>query len=170
MSDGLRLAVGSPDDGRARAEDLPEESIASGPMRRDVVSKMRITSPIDGVVISRFAHPGETLGIAARLVTIADLHRVRVEAEVDEADLAAIPVGAEAIVSAAGFSGLAWKGRVEEAPDVVVGRHLRPEDTSRPVDTRVLLVKIAPLEPTPVKLGQRVEVRITRPNTQHSMD
>jgi HlyD family secretion protein len=118
-----------------------------------LIAKTRITAPIGGVVIARFANPGETVGPASRVATIADLHRVRVEAEVDEFDLAGIAIGAEATVSAEGFSGLAWRGRVEEVPDVVVGRHLRPEDTSRPVDTRVLLVKIALLEPTPLRLG-----------------
>lgn len=128
-----------------------------------LIAKARITSPIDGVVIARFADPGETLGIAAPLVTVADLSRVRVEAEVDEIDFAGIALGAEAVVAAEGFPERTWRGRVEEIPDVVVGRHLRPEDTSRAVDTRVLLVKIALLERTPLKLGQRVEVRIARP-------
>jgi HlyD family secretion protein len=99
--------------------------------------------------------------VAAPLVTVADLTRVRVEAEVDEIDLGGMAVGAEATVTAEGFPGLSWRGRVEEVPDVVVGRHIRPEDTSRPVDTRVLLVKVALLEPTPLKLGQRVDVRIS---------
>ena len=99
------------------------------------------------------------------MVTLADLHRVRVEAEVDEIDFGGIALGAEATISAEGFPGRTWRGRVEEIPDVVVGRHLRPEDTCRPVDTRVLLVKIALLEPTPLKLGQRIEVRIARPGS-----
>jgi HlyD family secretion protein len=124
------------------------------------LAKTRITAPIDGVVIARFANPGETIDAAARLVTLADLTRVRVEAEVDEVDFGGITLGAEATVSAEGFPGQTWQGRVEEVPDVVVGRHLRPEDTGRPVDTRVLLVKIALLVPTPLKLGQRIEVEI----------
>lgn len=125
-----------------------------------LLAKTRITSPIDVVVIARFADPGETLGVAAPPVTVADLTRVRVEAEVDEIDFAGLALGAEAIVSAEGFPGQTWRGRVGEIPGVVVGRALRLEDTRRPVDTRVLLVKIAPLEPTPLKLGQRVGVRI----------
>ena len=124
------------------------------------LAKTRITAPIDGVVIARFANPGETVDAAARLVTVADLTRVRVEAEVDEVDFGGIALGAEATVTAEGFPGCTWQGRVEEVPDVVVGRHLRPEDSGRPVDTRVLLVKIALLSPTPLKLGQRIEVEI----------
>jgi HlyD family secretion protein len=125
-----------------------------------LIAKTRITSPIDGVVTARFAHSGETVDIAARLVTVADLKRVRVEAEVDEFDISGMTLGAHVKVSAQGFSHIAWRGQVEEIPDVVVGRRLRPEDPGRPADTRVLLVKIALLEPTPLKLGQRIEVEI----------
>jgi RND family efflux transporter MFP subunit len=125
-----------------------------------LINKTRITSPIDGVITARYAHPGETVDAAARLVAIADLTRVRVEAEVDEFDSGSIKLGAPVKVSAEGFPQMAWPGKVEEIPDVVVGRRLRPEDPGRPADTRVLLVKITLLEPTPFKLGQRVQVEI----------
>ena len=42
-------------------------------------------------------------------------------------------------------------------------RRIRPEDPGRPTDSRVMLVKIAMAEPTPLKLGQRVEVEIGAP-------
>ncbi len=125
-----------------------------------LIAKTRITSPINGVVTARFAHPGETVDVATRLVTVADLSRVRVEAEVDEFDFGAITLGARVKIFAEGFPRSVWKGRVEDIPDVVVGRRLRPEDPGRPADTRVLLVKIGLLEPTPLKLGQRVDVEI----------
>jgi hypothetical protein len=51
-------------------------------------------------------------------------------------------------------------GKIEEIPDSVVARKLKPEDPGRPTDTRVLLVKVALLEKTPLKLGQRVEMEI----------
>ncbi len=129
-----------------------------------LIAKTRITSPIDGVITARFAHPGETLDAATRVVTVADLKRLRVEAEVDEFDVGGMALGAAVKVSAEGFPQVAWRGRVEEIPDVVVGRRLRPEDPGRPADTRVLLVKIALLEPTPLKLGQRLEVEIAAPD------
>jgi multidrug efflux pump subunit AcrA (membrane-fusion protein) len=125
-----------------------------------LIAKTCITSPIDGVITARFAHPGETVDAATRLVTVADLKRVRVEAEVDEYDISGMTLGARVKFTAEGFAHAAWRGKVEEIPDVVVGRRLRPEDPSRPADTRILLVKIALLEPTPLKLGQRIEVGI----------
>ena len=85
---------------------------------------------------------------------------MRIEAEVDEFDAGRVALGAPVIVRAEGYNNQQWKGRVEEIPDTVVGRRLKPEDPGRPTDTRVLLVKIALDGPTPLKLGQRVEVEI----------
>jgi HlyD family secretion protein len=125
-----------------------------------VLAKTEIVASIDGVVITRFVHPGETVASGASIVTIADLKRTRVETEVDEYDSARIALGAPAEISAEGFDGKPWRGRVEEIPDSVTSRRLKPQDPSKPIDTRVLLVKIALGEATPLKLGQRVDVHI----------
>jgi hypothetical protein len=42
----------------------------------------------------------------------------------------------------------------------VTPRRLKPQDPARPTDTRVLAVKVAFTEPTPLKLGATVELRI----------
>ena len=125
-------------------------------------ARYRILAPIDGVVIARHADPGETVAPAAPLVTIADLTRLRVEAEVDEFDIPRIASNAPATLFAEGYPGPGWRGRVEEIADAVSPRRTRPEDPGRAADTRVLLVRIALLEKTPLKLGQRVEVEIAR--------
>ena len=125
-----------------------------------VLAKTRIVAPIDGVVIARHAEAGETLEAGQRILTIADLSRVRVEAELDEFDSGRVRLDDAVRVTAEGYDGKSWKGRVEEIPDAVVGRRLKPQDPGKPEDTRVLLVKVALLEPTPLKLGQRVEIRI----------
>jgi RND family efflux transporter MFP subunit len=125
-----------------------------------LVEKTVITAPIDGVVITRHAHAGESLESGHPIVTVANLAKVRVEAEIDEYDTARIHLGAPVDVSAEGF-GRTWRGTIEEIPDAVVNRRLKPQDPSKPIDTRVLLVKVAFAEATPLKLGQRVEVKIS---------
>jgi RND family efflux transporter MFP subunit len=127
---------------------------------RALIAKTRIAAPIDGVVTARHVHAGETVEVAARIVTIADLDRVRIEAEVDEFDTGRVAPGAEVLITSEGFPGESWRGRVEEIPDSVVPRRIRPEDPGRPIDARVLPVKIAFGQATPLKLGQRVEVEI----------
>ncbi len=119
-----------------------------------LIAKTRITSPIDGAVIARFADPGETLGIAAPLVTIADLGRVRVEAEVDEVDIGGIAPrpAPRTIVSAASRASPAGPGadgsrrsptswsaapappRRHQPP----GRHPRPPGQDRPARSHSL--------------------------------
>jgi len=124
-----------------------------------LVEKTVITAPIDGVVITQHAHAGETIATDDPIITIADLRKTRVEAEIDEFDTARIRLGAPVEVRAEGFD-RAWRGTIEEIPDSVVNRRLNPQDPSKPIDTRVLLVKIAFGEATPLKLGQRVDVKI----------
>lgn len=125
------------------------------------LAKTRIVAPISGVVTARLVQPGEIVEANTRLVTVADLHRTRIEAEVDEYDAGKIALGAPVTVSAEGYGNRTWKGTVEEIPDGVVARRLKPEDPGKPTDTRVLMVKIALGEPTPFKLAQRVQVAIT---------
>lgn len=124
-----------------------------------LIEKTIITAPIDGVVVERAVHAGETIAAGEPLVTIADLKKTRVEAEVDEFDAARVALGAPVTVQAEGYD-RPWRAAIEEIPDSVVNRRLKPQDPSKPIDTRVLLVKVAFAEETPLKLGQRVEVRI----------
>ena len=114
------------------------------------------------MVIFRHVDPGETVTPGSPLVTIVDLSRLRIEAEVDEFDIAGVTVGTQATILAEGYSGRHWDGLVEEVPLAVVSRQTRPDDPGRPADTRVLHVKVAFREANPLKLGQRVEVEIVK--------
>jgi HlyD family secretion protein len=123
--------------------------------------KYRVLAPIDGVVLRRLVDRDETVEAGQPIAVVADLSRVRIEAEVDEFDAGRIELGQPVEVRAEGYDGQRWAGVVEEIPDAVSGRVLKPQDPGRPSDTRILLVKIRLDEPTPLKLGQRVEVSIT---------
>jgi HlyD family secretion protein len=122
-----------------------------------VVAKTRIESPIDGIVIARHADRGESIVEGGHIVTVANLDRLRVESEVDEYDTARMQLGAAVRIKAEGYE-KSWSGKVEEIPHSVVSRRMNPPDPSKPIDTRVLLVKVAFTEPAPLKLGQRVEL------------
>ena len=123
-------------------------------------ARFRILAPIDGVVIAVHADPGETANPAAPLVTVADLSRLRVEAELDEFDIGRVGAGAKATLTAAGGRGRSWQGVVEEIADAVRPRSTLPEDPARSADSRVLAVNVSLPESTGLILGQRVEVAI----------
>jgi HlyD family secretion protein len=140
-------------------------AIASRDRLDALIAKTRITAPIDGVVTARHVQPGEIVEPGTAVVTIADLNRLRIEAEVDEFDSARVALGASVTITAEGYGPTKWRGTVEEIPDSVVSRRTRPADPGRPIDARVLPVKISLTEPTPLKLGQRVDVEIASPET-----
>jgi RND family efflux transporter MFP subunit len=144
----------------AVADTRRQAAVAVVAQCRSALAQTRVTAPIDGVVTACLVQPGETVPPASRLVTVCDLSRTRVEAEVDEFDAPRVAPGAAVTVAAEGYGDASWRGTVEEIPDRVADRTVRPEDPGRPTDTRVLLVKIALPQPHPLKLGQRVEVAI----------
>jgi RND family efflux transporter MFP subunit len=123
--------------------------------------KTGVVAPFDGVVVSRTVEPGETVTAGTHLFVLVDPDRLRVEAEVDEFDVGHVALNAEATISAEGFPGSAWEGTVEEVPDLVVSRKLRPLDPARTTDSGVLLAKIALPANTGLRLGQRVQVAIS---------
>ena len=125
-----------------------------------LLEKTQVVAPIDGVIVERARHTGETVTAGQTIVTIADLSRMRIEAEIDEYDAARVKVGGGVRLRAEGYEGQQWRGTIEEVPDSVVSRRLKPQDPAKPIDTRVLLVKVAMSEPTPLKLGQRVDIQI----------
>jgi RND family efflux transporter MFP subunit len=122
--------------------------------------KSRIVAPLSGTVTARHVDAGETVETGDAVVTVADLGRLRVDAEADEADAGSLEPGSVASITADGYPGQAWKGRVEEVADAVTLRRLKPQDPSRPTDTRILAVKVAFDEPSPLRLGTTVELKI----------
>jgi HlyD family secretion protein len=125
------------------------------------IAKAKLIAPIDATVTQRLADAGEMVSAGTPIVTLTDLGHLRVDAEVGEFDAARVRLGADVTIRAEGYEPR-WHGKVAEIPDRVVPRALKPLDPSRPVDTRVLVIKVELSEPVPLKLGQRVEVEIAR--------
>jgi HlyD family secretion protein len=151
----LDRAVHARDSARARGV----AASATAKRLSAILDQTRIVSPIDGVVLSRAAEPGQAVTPGTPLVTIADVSRLRVESEIDEFDLGRVVIGCAVTVRAEGYA-RSWRGHVEEIPSAVSQRKLKPHDPAKPTDARVLLVKVALDEPTPLKLGQRVELEM----------
>jgi HlyD family secretion protein len=128
-----------------------------------LLAKSRIVAPIAGTVVARKVDAGQMVEAGDDTFTVADLSRLRIEGEAHEADAGAVALGAPVTIAADGYPGRSWQGRVEEIPDAVTLRRLKPQDPSRPTDARVLAVKVAFAEPVPLKLGTTVDLRIARP-------
>ncbi len=136
-----------------------ESALAQVAQLQAALSKLTLRAPFAGQVVERIANPGELLPAGGRLLRLADLKRLRLEAEVDEYDLSRLRKGSKVTIEA---EGTAWRGsgEIEEIPAGLSQRRLKALDPSRPTDIRVALVKVSLAPDAPLKLGQRVELRI----------
>ncbi len=92
------------------------------------ISKTRVLSPIEGVVLKRSVEPGQTVAASLQapvLFQIAqDLKRIQLEAAVDEADIGAVKVGQTASFTVDAYRGRNFPARIERlsfAPETVDG-------------------------------------------------
>jgi RND family efflux transporter MFP subunit len=163
----------------AQALDQARRDIDTASARRETASaeadlyaaqlaKTRILAPISGTVTARAVDAGERVEPGTLVFHVANLARLRVEGEADEADAGALAVDAAVTITADGYPDAAWRGRVERVADDVTPRRLKPRDPARPTDTRVIVVEVAFAEATPLKLGTTVDLRITPVTAAHA--
>jgi ABC exporter DevB family membrane fusion protein len=128
---------------------------------RSLLDMTHVTSPISGTLIERYLDVGEVVMPEKPLAAIADTSQLRINAEVDETDAGRLHVGDPVEISAYAYPGKVYKGRVEEIADYVGKREIRPNNPAVNLGLKIIQVKIALLEATPLKLGMTVDVRIT---------
>jgi cobalt-zinc-cadmium efflux system membrane fusion protein len=109
-----------------------------------------LRSPLDGVVVERAAFPGMEVrpDSGTPLVTVADLTRLWVLADVYERDLARVQAGAKAVVRVVASPGKTWEGKVTHVGDLV--------DAS----TRTVKLRIEVANPT-LELKPEMFARVT---------
>ncbi len=74
----------------------------------------RIRAPFDGIITEKKADPGVLASPGMPIFTIEDTHRHRLEATVNETDLAYVHIGQPAPVLIDAFGDTTWKGKVVE--------------------------------------------------------
>jgi cobalt-zinc-cadmium efflux system membrane fusion protein len=78
-----------------------------------------VSAPFAGVVIERLVSPGTAVTPGTPLLVVSDLSTVWVNAEVDEAHLAALAPGRPAEIAVAAYPGERFSGTVEAVGDVI---------------------------------------------------
>ena len=98
---------------------MQQESATAESARFDL-SKVRIESPIDGIVTRRNIEEGETVVVGTMnnagtvLLTIADMSVIQAEVEVDETDIPSIQNGQKAKIAIDALPGKTFMGKVTE--------------------------------------------------------
>jgi HlyD family secretion protein len=84
------------------------------------LSKVRIESPIDGIVTSRNIQEGETVVVGTMnnagtvLLTIGDMSDIEAQVEVDETDIPTVSIGQKAKITIDAMAGKSFAGHVVE--------------------------------------------------------
>lgn len=128
---------------------------------RSLLDKTRVVSPISGTLIERYLDVGEVVIPEKPILVIADTGRLRINAEVDETDAGRLQPGDPVEISAYAYPGKVYKGRIEEIAGYVGKREIKPNNPAVNLGLKIIQVKIVFLEPSPLKLGMTVDVRIT---------
>jgi HlyD family secretion protein len=149
-------------DERARAE--AELALAEARLEeaRAVYEKSFVRSPIDGVVLRRYRRAGEQVTEMGDtpILAVGDLSRLRVRAEVDEADIALLRVGQGAYVRADAYGDRRFPGRVARIGSLMGRKTVYSDRPEERKDSRVLEVLIDLGPETGLPAGLRVDAYI----------
>ncbi len=137
---------------------------------RTLRDKAVIAAPISGRVIRKYLQRGEMVSreVTPNLVAIADIEKIRVNAEVDETDVARFRTGDPAEITTYAYPGRTFRGTVQEIADYAGLRKVTPNNPVKNRDMKIVQVKVAFSEKTPFRLGMTVDVRIIPKNTKEN--
>jgi RND family efflux transporter MFP subunit len=130
----------------AQAQRAAAEAAAASARAR--LEDYRIKAPFAGVVLRRDAEPGDLASVGQPMFAIANLHRLRITADVDERDVARLAVDMPALIRADGFPGRSFQARISE---------ITPQGDAT---GRVFRVRLSLPPDTPLKPGMTVETNM----------
>ena len=128
---------------------------------RKRLDKTLIRSPIAGTVIKRYLDEGEGVTPEIPILAVADLGKVWINAEVDETDVGRVSVGDVVEIGSDAHAGRHYQGRVRDIAHYAGARKIRPSNPAVNLGLKVVEVKIDFQEPTPLRLGMTVNVKIS---------
>lgn len=144
---------------RRKAEAAVASAHAQLAEARAYLEKTYIRSPLDGVILRKYRHAGESVSTQfdSPIVTLADDSALRVRLDVDETDVAKLRVGQSAYVTAEAYGSQKFTGQVIRVGRILGKKNVRTDEPTEHVDTKILetLVQLGPGQKLP--LGLRVD-------------
>jgi HlyD family secretion protein len=162
-------------DDQSRPEDVArvQAEIASAKARlqetESMFLKTMIKSPINGVVLRKKLKTGESVSSKGEppILTLGDISKLRVRADVDETDVAKLAVGLKAWVTAPAYGDRKFTGRVVQIGQALGRKNLRTDEPTERVDVKILetLIELDPGQ-TALPIGLRVDTFIESNTTK----
>jgi len=123
---------------------MESESATAAGARYDL-SKVRIESPINGIVTRRNIEEGETVVIGTMnnagtvLLTIADMSVIQAEVEVDETDIPTVKIGQPAKVTIDALPGQTFPGKVTEIGNSPIQQGTAAQSSTQATNFKVVV-------------------------------
>lgn len=121
-----------------------------------------VRAPFSGEITRKFLEPGETVTLEKLLpiVTVSDVSKILVRAEIDETNISKLKIGQEAVITSDAYPGEEFRGEVVEISPAVGKKKLISDNPAEMVDRDVLEIKIE-LDPSAKKLNLGLQVDVT---------
>ncbi|MBE7461933.1 MAG: efflux RND transporter periplasmic adaptor subunit [Planctomycetes bacterium] len=134
------------------------------------LDKTRLRSPVDGIVVWRYRHTGETVGLLPPepVLAIADDGTLRVRAEIHEADFPRVQPGRRVRVRADAYGEQDFEGRIESVGIAAGKKRIRTGEPRELMDLKVVEALIVFDTPPPFKLSLRVTTYIETDPDPHT--
>ena len=149
-SEDVAIAQANLDAARARLAEITAQ-----------IEKTVVRSPIDGAILKLYRRTGETVSNLppTPIATVGDTSRLRVRADIDEADVAEIALGQTVWVTADAFRDRRFRGTVAQIGVQLGRKNFRNDNPEERVDTKILEVMID-LEPgVQLPIGLPVDIK-----------
>jgi HlyD family secretion protein len=125
------------------------------------IEKTIVRSPIDGIILKLYRRAGETVSNLppTPIAMVGDTSRLRVRADIDEADVADIATGQQVWITADAFRGKRFRGTVGQIGVQLGRKNFRNDNPEERLDTKILEVMID-LEPgVQLPIGLPVDIK-----------
>jgi multidrug resistance efflux pump len=107
-----KLLRGEREESKARARAAVERDSAELAYNRALLQDHIISSPIDGLVTERLKEPGETVDVAMPVMRLINPDKMRIRAEIEEADVGKVTEGRSVEVVTDAYPDKVYRGRV----------------------------------------------------------
>lgn len=127
--------------------------------QKALLADYTIAAPFDALVIERLVEPGETVDIAAPLLSLIDPDRLRIHAEVEESDVGRVVLDQQVAVTVDNLPGKTYTGKVYRIFPTVSRKSQRTFDPMASFDINTQKVYIALDDYAGLVHGMTVNVR-----------
>lgn len=127
--------------------------------QRALLADYSVASPFDALVIERFVEPGESVDIAAPLLSLIDPDHPRIHAEVEESDVGRVVLDQHVMVTVDNVPGKVYSGKVYRIFPTVSRKSQRTFDPMASFDINTQKIYIALDDYAELVHGMTVNVR-----------